>query len=102
MMITDINSEDRLGQKTFAEHFEKVLEWEGVYTYDTGTFRRNETLGYLNCLLILRPLGGQIGTEEKMYCIFPRWLDRPSRRNTVYPLHSRPQPMQRPWCIIEL
>jgi len=28
IMITDINSEDRLVQKTFAEHFEKVLEWE--------------------------------------------------------------------------
>jgi type I restriction enzyme R subunit len=27
-MITDINSEDRLVQKTFAEHLEKVLGWD--------------------------------------------------------------------------
>ena len=30
-MITDINSEDRLVQRTFAEHLEKVLGWESVY-----------------------------------------------------------------------
>jgi hypothetical protein len=45
IMITDINSEDRLVQKTFAEHFVKILGREGVYTYDTGTFRRDVTLG---------------------------------------------------------
>ena len=33
MTLTDINSEDRLVQKTFAEHLEKVLGWESVYTY---------------------------------------------------------------------
>ena len=32
-MITDINSEDRLVQRTFAEHLEKVLGWESVYVY---------------------------------------------------------------------
>lgn len=60
-MITDINSEDRLVQKTFAEHLEKVLGWERVYTYNTGAFRRNGTLGCLNSLLILRLLSGQVG-----------------------------------------
>ena len=33
MAITDINSEDRLVQRTFAEHLEKVLGWENVYAY---------------------------------------------------------------------
>ena len=33
MAITDINSEDRLVQKTFAEHLEKVFGWKKVYTY---------------------------------------------------------------------
>ncbi|MBM3303089.1 MAG: hypothetical protein FJY85_24485, partial [Deltaproteobacteria bacterium] len=37
-MITDINSEDRLVQKTFAEHLEKVLGWESVYAYNNETF----------------------------------------------------------------
>ena len=35
-MITDINSEDRLVQQTFAEHLEKVLGWESVYAYNTS------------------------------------------------------------------
>ena len=30
-MITDINSEDRLVQQTFAEHLHDVLGWESVY-----------------------------------------------------------------------
>jgi len=33
MAITDINSEDRLVQRTFAEQHEKVLGWESVYAY---------------------------------------------------------------------
>jgi type I restriction enzyme R subunit len=37
-MITDINSEDRLVQQTFAEHLEKALGWESVYAYNTETF----------------------------------------------------------------
>jgi type I restriction enzyme, R subunit len=44
-MITDINSEDRLVQKTFAEHFEKVLGWESVYAYNNETFGPRGTLG---------------------------------------------------------
>jgi len=44
-MITDINSEDRLVQKTFAEHLEKVLGWESVYAYNNETFGPHGTLG---------------------------------------------------------
>ena len=44
-MITDINSEDRLVQKTFAEHLEKALGWESVYAYNTETFGAQSTLG---------------------------------------------------------
>ncbi len=39
------NSEDRLVQRTFAEHLEKALGWESIYAYNTETFRRNGTLG---------------------------------------------------------
>jgi len=44
-MITDINSEDRLVQKTFAEHLEKVLEWESIYVYNNETFGPHGMLG---------------------------------------------------------
>jgi type I restriction enzyme R subunit len=44
-MITDINSEDRLVQKTFAEHLEKSLGWDSVYAYNAETFGPHGTLG---------------------------------------------------------
>ncbi len=44
-MITDINSEDRLVQRTFAQHLEKALGWESVYAYNSETFGPNGTLG---------------------------------------------------------
>ncbi len=45
MALTDINSEDRLVQRTFAEHLEKVLGWESVYAYNRETFGPHGTLG---------------------------------------------------------
>lgn len=45
MALTDINGEDRLVQKTFAEHLEKVLGWDSVYAYKPETFGTNGTLG---------------------------------------------------------
>jgi len=45
MALTDINSEDRLVQRTFAEHLEKVLSWESVYAYNAETFGPHGTLG---------------------------------------------------------
>jgi type I restriction enzyme R subunit len=42
---TDINSEDRLVQATFAEHLEKVLGWDNVYAWNDETFGPNGTLG---------------------------------------------------------
>lgn len=44
-MITDINSEDRLVQATFAEHLEKELGWESVYAFNQETFGPEGTLG---------------------------------------------------------
>jgi type I restriction enzyme, R subunit len=44
-MITDINSEDRLVQKTFADHLRVRLGWEGVYAYNAETFGPASTLG---------------------------------------------------------
>jgi type I restriction enzyme R subunit len=44
-MFTDINSEDRLVQKTFAEHLQKALGWESVYAWNDETFGQDGTLG---------------------------------------------------------
>jgi type I restriction enzyme R subunit len=44
-MITNINSEDRLVQQTFADHLRDVLGWESVYAYKTETFGPTSTLG---------------------------------------------------------
>ena len=45
MAFTDINSEDRLVQTTFAEHLEKALGWESVYAWNHETFGPDGTLG---------------------------------------------------------
>lgn len=45
MAITPINGEDRLVQKTFADHLEKVLGWESVYAWNEETFGPGGTLG---------------------------------------------------------
>lgn len=45
MAYTDINSEDRLVQKTFAEHLEKELGWDNVYAWNEETFGPDGTLG---------------------------------------------------------
>ena len=45
MAVTPINSEDRLVQATFAEHLERVLGWDGIYTWNEETFGPDGTLG---------------------------------------------------------
>lgn len=44
-MITDINSEDRLVQQTFAEYLHDVLGWDSVYAWNNETFGPHGTLG---------------------------------------------------------
>ena len=38
MALTDVNTEDRLVQQTFAEHLHDVLGWESVYAYNVEMF----------------------------------------------------------------
>lgn len=45
MAYTDINSEDRLVQETFAQHLETALGWDCVYAWNAETFGPNGTLG---------------------------------------------------------
>src|SRR5262245_7166559 len=44
-MITDVNSEDRLVQRTFANHLEDALQWESVYAFNSETFGPGGTRG---------------------------------------------------------
>src|SRR5205085_1171204 len=44
-MITDIHSEDRLVQQTFAEHLRDRLGWDSIYAYNMETFGPQGTLG---------------------------------------------------------
>jgi len=44
MAYTDINTEDRLVQKTFADHLEHKLGWENVYAWNEETFGAAGTL----------------------------------------------------------
>jgi type I restriction enzyme R subunit len=45
MALTDINSEDRLVQKTFAEHLHDALGWDSLYAHNDETFGPSGTLG---------------------------------------------------------
>jgi type I restriction enzyme, R subunit len=45
MPFTNINSEDRLVQATFAEHLEKQLGWENVYAWHEEVIGASGTLG---------------------------------------------------------
>ena len=45
MAITGTNSEDRLVQKTFADHLEHALGWDSVYAWNDETFGTTGTLG---------------------------------------------------------
>lgn len=47
-MITGINTEDRLVQKTIAEYLEQKLGWENIYAWNDETFGPNGTLGRKN------------------------------------------------------
>lgn len=44
-MITNINSEDRLVQTTFASHLEKELGWENVYAWNQEDYGPDSLLG---------------------------------------------------------
>ena len=48
MAYTDINGEDRLVQKTFADHLQNALGWDSIYAWNEETFGPAGTLGRAN------------------------------------------------------
>jgi type I restriction enzyme R subunit len=72
-MITDIHSEDRLVQATFANHLRDVLGWESLYAHN------NEVFGTLQpARLHPSPIGRGAGGEG-----VPCYLGRASERDVV-------------------
>jgi type I restriction enzyme R subunit len=67
MALTGINSEDRLVQRTFAQHLEKVLGWDSVYAYNAETFGPQGTLGRASerDVVLVRDLRGAIEKLNK-------------------------------------
>ncbi len=61
-MITDIHSEDRLVQQTFADHLRDQLGWDSIYAYNTETFGPQGTLarGSERDVVLLRDLGAAL------------------------------------------
>jgi type I restriction enzyme R subunit len=47
-MIANLNSEDRLVQKTFAAYLKERHGWQSIYAFDTETFGPDGTLGRAN------------------------------------------------------
>ena len=45
MAVTPINGEDRLVQRTVAEHLEQMLGWDSIYAWNAETFGSDGTLG---------------------------------------------------------
>src|SRR6266540_1586622 len=62
-MITDVNSEDRLVQQTFAEHLRDKLGWESVYAWDQETFGPAGLLGRMSPrdVVLVRDLRAALG-----------------------------------------
>ncbi len=62
MAFTDINSEDQLVQKPFADHLHDVLGWDSVYAFNEETFGPTGTLGRMDTreVVLLRDLRAAI------------------------------------------
>ena len=61
-MITDINSEDRLVQKTFAAHPRDVLGWGSLYAHNEEAFGPTAAFGYSGTI------NSQLSTLNRSSC----------------------------------
>jgi len=72
MAYTDINSEDRLVQATFAFHLEKVLGWESVYAWNQESFGPTfaRLLNIANSLDAEQRRAVELGLTEEQLALF--------------------------------
>ena len=84
MVVTPVNSEDRLVQATFAQHLEQVLGWDSVYAWNEETFGLDGTLGRADTqeAVLIRDLRGAL---ERLNPDLPRSaIEDALRALTVY------------------
>jgi hypothetical protein len=62
-MIIDINSQDRLVQKTFAAHLAKFFDTESLDTYSASTARSEGTLGRTFAREMAMPAAQQVNSH---------------------------------------
>lgn len=79
-MITDIHSEDRLVQLTFAEFLRDRLGWESVNDYNEETFGAQGTLGRLS---------------ERDVVLVPDLRAAIARLNPDLPVSAQEQPIEK-------
>ena len=89
-MITDINSEDRLVQQTFAEYLHDALGWDSVYAWNQETFGPYGTLGRDSerDVVLVRDLRAALARLKPCRS---RPVSRPSRSSPVWIFPGR-------WC----
>ena len=66
MAVTGINSEDRLVQKTIADHLEQKLDWESVYAWRQETFGVDGTLGRADPRAARREAAGGVRLQPRI------------------------------------
>ena len=77
MAYTDINSEDRLVQATFAGHLEQVLGWDSVYAWNQETFAPDGSRELLaGVLQVIAPLDRWTEKEQTQAEVETFILDR--------------------------
>src|ERR1035437_6991820 len=83
-MITDINSEDRLVQKTFADQKHDVHGWESIYAFNDETFGPAGTLGHAaSGDLVLLPIWHNI-TKKELIDYSPSLADKLARSTATH------------------
>lgn len=77
MAYTNINSEDRLVQATFASHLADELGWESIYAYNNEDFGPGSLLGRTDAreMVLKRDLRAAVGRLNSV-CRSAPWMTR--------------------------
>lgn len=71
MAYTDINTEDRLVQQSFAGHRERAVGWESVYACNTETFGGNGALDHAQSFAAATDERTDCGISQRVFYFSP-------------------------------